>query len=398
MDLTIYDLRSLYMLYKIQKLDSFLFTIGCVNILDQIEDEAEKLSFLNSTAKIFQGIDKIVQEGPRADKDYMTISTVTGEDRRASLRRTRMVNKSINVKFQYMELYNSIVIKYFHYNTIMKRLPNITVETLILEIKHLMKYFDTGEQIVAGSTETLLVELNAKTRELGNLRQLEKDVDHSLDLQRKSSTQIIIDEINKIDRQLLSLRNDITTSVTLPIQRLESDVSVSLVPLTNIIKQMKEEVESNSTMLSSISQHVVESIDNLKQYITIEPHATLRRELSNLSNLLTDKDKSKDLLSKEIVELSSILDAINRQMAIAKDNSKQESVAVKSSLTKMAVTIANVSDTLESLEQVQKLGEKDIITIVGKIEDLAEQLDIYKKRVFDLSDTIMNTNNKILKI
>ncbi len=398
MDLTIYDLRSLYMLYKIQKLDSFLFTIGCVNILDQIEDEAEKLSFLNSTAKIFQGIDKIVQEGPRADKDYMTISTVTGEDRRASLRRTRMVNKSINVKFQYMELYNSIVIKYFHYNTIMKRLPNITVETLILEIKHLMKYFDTGEQIVAGSTETLLVELNAKTRELGNLRQLEKDVDHSLDVQRKSSTQIIIDEINKIDRQLLSLRNDITTSVTLPIQRLESDVSVSLVPLTNIIKQMKEEVESNSTMLSSISQHVVESIDNLKQYITIEPHATLRRELSNLSNLLTDKDKSKDLLSKEIVELSSILDAINRQMAIAKDNSKQESVAVKSSLTKMAVTIANVSDTLESLEQVQKLGEKDIITIVGKIEDLAEQLDIYKKRVFDLSDTIMNTNNKILKI
>ena len=398
MDLTIYDLRSLYMLYKIQKLDSFLFTIGCVNILDQIEDEAEKLSFLNSTAKIFQGIDKIVQEGPRADKDYMTISTVTGEDRRASLRRTRMVNKSINVKFQYMELYNSIVIKYFHYNTIMKRLPNITVETLILEIKHLMKYFDTGEQIVAGSTETLLVELNAKTRELGNLRQLEKDVDHSLDVQRKSSTQIIIDEINKIDRQLLSLRNDITTSVTLPIQRLESDVSVSLVPLTNIIKQMKEEVESNSAMLSSISQHVVESIDNLKQYITIEPHATLRRELSNLSNLLTDKDKSKDLLSKEIVELSSILDAINRQMAIAKDNSKQESVAVKSSLTKMAVTIANVSDTLESLEQVQKLGEKDIITIVGKIEDLAEQLDIYKKRVFDLSDTIVNTNNKILKI
>ena len=398
MDLTIYDLRSLYMLYKIQKLDSFLFTIGCVNILDQIEDEAEKLSFLNSTAKIFQGIDKIVQEGPRADKDYMTISTVTGEDRRASLRRTRMVNKSINVKFQYMELYNSIVIKYFHYNTIMKRLPNITVETLILEIKHLMKYFDTGEQIVAGSTETLLVELNAKTRELGNLRQLEKDVGHSLDVQRKSSTQIIIDEINKIDRQLLALRNDITTSVTLPIQRLESDVSVSLVPLTNIIKQMKEEVESNSAMLSSISQHVVESIDNLKQYITIEPHATLRRELSNLSNLLTDKDKSKDLLSKEIVELSSILDAINRQMAIAKDNSKQESVAVKSSLTKMAVTIANVSDTLESLEQVQKLGEKDIITIVGKIEDLAEQLDIYKKRVFDLSDTIVNTNIKILKI
>lgn len=398
MDLTIYDLRSLYMLYKIQKLDSFLFTIGCINVLDQIEDEAEKLSFLNSTVKIFQGIDKIVQEGPRADKDYMTISTITGEERIAALRRTRMVNKTINVKFQYMELYDSIVIKYFHYNTIMKRLPNITVDALLQEIKHLMKYFDNGEQVSSGSTESLLVELNAKTRELGNLRQLEKDVHHSADVQRKSSTQIILDEINKIDKQLLSLRNDITNSVTMPIKKLESDVSVSLVPLTNIIKQMKEEVDSNSEILSSISQNVVESIDNLKQYITIEPHVTLRRELNNLSNLLTDKDKSKDLLSREIVELSSILDAVNRQLTIAKESSKHESVAVQSSLTKMAVTIANVSDTLESLEQVQKLGEKDIIAVVGKIEDLSEQLDIYKKRVFDTADVISNTNNRLLKL
>lgn len=386
------------MLYNIQKLDSFLFTIGCINIIDQIEEESEKLKFLNNTVKLFNGIDKIVKEGPKADKDYMTISTITGEERMAALRRTRMVNKTINVKFQYMELYNSIVIKYFHFNTIMKRLPNVTVDSLVMEMNHLMKYFSSGDATISDSTEALLVELNAKTRELGNLRQLEKDIEHAADGQRKTSTQIIVTEINNIDKQLLSLRNDITTSVTIPLQRLESDISISLVPLTNIIKQMKEEIDANSELLASIGKDVVSAIDNLQQYITIEPHTTLRRELKILSDLLNDKNKSKDLLSKEMTELSTIVDAVNRQMRIAKANSSDESMAVKSALTKMALSIATVSDTLESLEQVQKLGERDIIAIVGKIDDLVAQLDIYKKRVFEVREVIEDTNTKMLKL
>ena len=395
MDLTLYDIRSLYMLYKVMSTDSFLYNIGCLQLLDALESDAEKVELIDNTLKLFAGIDAVVEKGPEADRNYMLNPTIKSDAREKAIRAARQKNKSITVSFSYFELYTNIAVKYFHCNTIAVRLPNVTPQMVIRELGYLMKYFKDSTTRVSNSTESLLTELNVKRAELSSLRQLSEDMTFASTAQKKETAQALITEIGELDKNLKALREEMQTTIKIPIKQLGDEVSTSLIPLTKSITEIKEEIEETTMYIGQMGSDIVESIETLKSFVIAEPNTTLLRELRGLHELLSTKVQDNSSLTKELQETSLMIDSIKGQLHAHLKNRNNPAVELQTTMHDMLVRVSSLTELVDDLNSLQRMGEGDVLQLLSKVDNMKIQLETYKKKVFATNEVISTTNRKL---
>lgn len=391
-NVTLYDLRMLYLLRRDNTDESLCVSLGLLELMDTLDSDEERTRVVEATLKLFSSLTYLVNNAPKADKEYFNNDGIDTSERRARLKNAGQLRRSVEHTLSHLGWYDNLAVIYF-LDQLIKSPRKYSLEVLLSDLYELAGDSNSGGY-VPKDTSPLLTTLAAKREELKRLNKLSQSLEDSTKAEADSVVADIERQLAAVTLAIDEASKNMESNVLANIRGIRTKLSLEIEPLMRKIGTLQAQIELADTKLTSLQEELSSSLTKLGERAKLDPKVSLVNMLTDVELTISRlNNQNEQDFENATAMLQTILNRIkNSQEQLAQSTQKQSLTAVqRSKLFEMIAELNALTNDIKTSTAVTQ-------TTADELQELAKLVRIAQMETGIYKHNAIHNNSVVTKI
>lgn len=395
-NVTLYDLRMLYLLRRDNTDESLCVSLGLLEIMDNLERDEDRTCVVESTLKIFSSLTYLVNNAPRADKEYFNNDGIDSTTRRSRLKHAGQLRKSIEHTLSHLGWFDNIAVLYF-LDHLIKSPKKYNFEVLLADLYQL-----SGDSSASGyvpsNTSSLLTTLDAKRSEFKRINELSARLESATKDEANSVSDEITRKIDELDIAIQTATESMEKNVINSITSIQTKLELEVEPLLRKIGTLQAQIDMSESKLISLQEMIGSSLTRLSERSKLDPKTSLVNMLTevelSVSRLNNQNDQDTEMATATLQLVLNRLKNLRTQISSTAINDSIDGKS-KSTLFEMAMELSKLTEDIKLNTTITKEASTELSELSKLIHIIKTETSVYKHNALHNKNIVDNIKEKL---
>ena len=391
-NVTLYDLRMLYLLRRDNTDESLCVSLGLLELMDTLDSDEERTRVVEATLKMFSSLTYLVNNAPKADKEYFNNDGIDTTERRSRLKNAGQLRKSVEHTLSHLGWFDNLAVIYF-LDQLIKSPRKYSLETLLSDLYELAGDSNSGGYTPKDTT-SLLTTLAAKREELKRLNRLSQSLEASTKEEADSVVGEIERQIATVSAAIEEATENMETKVLSNIAGIRTKLSLEIEPLLRKVGTLQAQIELADSKLTSLQEELASSLTKLSERAKLDPKVSLVNMLTDIELTISRlNNQNEQDFENATAMLQTVLNRIkNSQEQLAQSTQNQSLTDVQRS--KLFEMIAELNSLTRDIKDSTSVTQ----TTADELQELAKLVRIAQMETGIYKHNAIHNNSVVMKI